>query len=130
MPWWANVALLAVQINSWFPLKDVRHLLPSRSHQYGLLLANYSAIYVGSVALTRPSKYAILACESNRMHFFLHDGLCIRRCIWDDDVTLGEKYDIAASVLAWLKSGGKPCEFVVNDAEDSAMLSYLVRKAS
>jgi len=130
MPLWTHVALVAVQLNSWFPLKDVQHLIPPRLHQYGVLFVNSSATYVGSVALTRPSKYAILACESNRMHFFLHDGLCIRRCIWDDDVMLDEKYDIASSVLVWLESGGKPCEFVVNDAEDSAMLSDLVRKAS
>ena len=54
-------------------------------------------------------------------HGFLHDDERIRRCVWDGDLCLEDKVEIASKMLAWLRPM-KSIEHHVHNYEDGIVL--------
>ena len=93
--------VLAVQVNRLFPLKDVLHLVRPRLPRYYRIEYGNFKEYDAMVVSSKAPEHTIVSLESNRLHVFLHDHTCIRRCVWDGDVSFDDKKDIVRNMMTW-----------------------------
>jgi hypothetical protein len=91
------IVTLGLQINRQFLLTDVSHIMKlSRS----LPVKYYGELHCKIVPTAIPNR-AVLSMKDDRMHFFIHDNVFFRNCVWDGHVTLDEKKDVVRDMLKW-----------------------------
>jgi hypothetical protein len=125
--------LMSYQVNCVFPIQDVYHvisnrLVDSRVNRIGFGdSSGYDAM--AKVSAKQPL-YAFSCMESNRMHFFLHDGLSFRLCLWDGRVSFDDKISIVKSMTQWLQreTGGIYLEHLVFDYEDGVVFTDVFKE--
>ena len=124
------VALLTMsyQINSVFLIDDVHHIISERLPKvevkrigFGDIAGYYSMARVS----TKQPRYAFSCIESNRIHYFLHDGDRFRLCVWDDHVSFDDKIAIVRKMVMWIQkeTGGIHLEHLLFDYEDGVVFS-------
>tara|TARA_Y100000748_G_C15501600_1_gene490334 strand:+ start:2980 stop:3399 length:420 start_codon:yes stop_codon:yes gene_type:complete len=123
-----NLLFLAFQVNSWFRLSDLEHIIePRRKH----LVASYDNDkfkgYTGVITPTKIPKYVIAASERKRMHFFLHDKERFRCCLWDGEVSYDDKKDIVTSAVKWLNQTER-IDYLLHNEEDGLVFSEVLQK--
>jgi hypothetical protein len=61
-------------------------------------------IIEGSPEYKLVSTYVIAVITNNSVHYFLHDGIKIRQCLWDRYATYNSKQKVASRLLKWLNT--------------------------
>lgn len=125
------VMLVGIQLNSWFFIKDIQHLLNRRledSYKVSILYGNIEEIR-GLVVPTRIPQHAIVAVESSRMHYLLHDSESFRRFLWDGDVSYDGKKEILINVMKWLNQTEHSIRHAqINDEEDGSIFNEVLEE--
>lgn len=121
------------QINKVFPLTDVAHLVAARVSRlqpklaYGNLTA-YTNAYHSAIVPTKMTQHVIVSLKSDKMHFFLHDNLRIRRCVWDGCVSIDEKKSIVCNMAFWLTHNTKfATDHFLYDFEDGSVFTDILK---
>jgi hypothetical protein len=123
--------VLGIQLNSWFLIKDIQHILNSRfeeTYKVSILYGDMEEIR-GLVVPTRIPKHAIVAAESSRMHFLLHDSESFRRFLWDGYVSYDEKKEILINVMKWLNQTEHSIQSAqIHDYEDGSIFNEVLEE--
>jgi len=125
-----SLSTLAHQVNSWFAVKDVEHLIKPRLLKH-ILKARWEygdfKGYDAFITSTKIANKVVVTSESTRMHFFLHDDDRIRSCVWDGDVQFDDKMEIACSLVKWLKDTQCSYDHLLRDYEDDLVFTDAIR---
>lgn len=121
---------LALHVNSWFLITDIEHLIKPRIKSKVKYEGNFKG-YNGLIVPTKIPKHAVVSTEtieSTRMHFFLHDEERFRNCVWDGEVSYGDKKDIVTSVVKWLNQTDYSIEHLLYDYEDGSVFTEVIEE--
>ena len=123
--------VVGIQLNSCFLIKDIQHLLNRRiddSYKVTILYGDIEEIR-GLVVPTRIPQHAIVAVESSRMHYLLHDSESFRRFLWDGYVSYDEKKEILINVMKWLNQTEHSIQSAqIYDHEDGSIFNEVLEE--
>lgn len=126
-----NLLFLSLQVNSWFPIYDVKHILVPRILKLKLNAHVYGDVEgYGRIVPTRAPEHAVVSANDNRMHFFLHDTTCVRHCLWDGKVSFKDKKEIVTSLVEWLDSVNISTSHYLYDHEDGTVFAEVTNELS
>lgn len=93
------------QIHRLFEYEQVKHLIKPMFPDIRVNRIELSDIQLANIGVcsTRSPKHAICAMNEKGMHFFLHDAVSIRRCVWDGHLSLCDKKETLTAMLKWLQ---------------------------
>lgn len=141
--------VFGIQLNSWFLIKDIQHLLNRRFEETykvshgdmeeirGLVVptkilaaeGRCQDLEIGRSPHSLRPKHAIVAVESSRMHFLLHDSESFRRFLWDGYVSYDEKKEILINVMKWLNQTEHSIQYAqMNDHEDGSIFNEVLEE--
>jgi hypothetical protein len=131
------VTLLTIsyQINCMFPIEDVHHIIANRLPKLKVKRIGFGDIagYDSIVGIsTQQPRYAFSCIESNRIHYFLHDGDRFRLCVWDHhNVSFDDKVAIVRNMVQWVQkeTGGIHLEHLLFDYEDGVVFTDVLTEA-
>lgn len=120
----------ALQINSWFTIRDVQHLMTQRLGPLPVKRIEYDDIrgFDAMIIPTKIAKHVIVVAESNRMHFFYHDTESICNCLWDKNITYCKKKEIASSIVSWLNQTNVSYKHRLYDHEDDIAFTEAIQE--
>tara|TARA_B110000008_G_scaffold279144_1_gene325108 strand:+ start:759 stop:1166 length:408 start_codon:yes stop_codon:yes gene_type:complete len=125
------VFCLGLQLNSWFNVKDLKHLVAPRLEQrlrktkiaYGNL-EGYESMMLSS---KKDVERMIVCSEMTKMHFFLQDTEeRIRVCLWDGHVSIEDKKNILTSMVSWLSQTNCSVDHLLYEYEDAKLLTDVI----
>lgn len=126
----ATIALQTPQIHKVFQYEQVKHLIrPLYNERVNIV--NLCDIQMENIHVysTRNPKHVICAINDHGMHFFTHDTMAFRRCIWDKYLTFSQKKETLIKMLKWLhEDKDMPIAEDIIDFEDQVALSEAIKE--
>ena len=120
---------LSLQLNAWFNLDDINHLIEPRLNTPQCINeCTDFKVSEGKFVSSRIAENVVVAYESSKLHFFLHDTKRIRNCLWDGNVRYEDKKEIVSSLITWLNETNYTYKHSIIDDEDRSVFSEVIEE--